>query len=93
MFVRYLGGGIGHGGNTVDIETPTVPSDEPDDSSNSRPEEIPDNQYNEGYRKEGDVDATSESEGEGTPDDERTEYSEEDIEDQYSDDEEPSVEL
>ena len=93
MFVQYLGGGIGHGGNTVDIETPTVPSDEPNDSSNSWPEEILDNQYNEGYRKEGDVDVASKSEGKGTPNDKRMEYSKEDIGDQYSDNEEPNVEL
>lgn len=31
MFVRYLGGGVGHGGNTADMETPTEPNDDPED--------------------------------------------------------------
>jgi len=82
MFVRYLGGGIGHGGNTIDIEAPTVPDDEPDDSSG--------NQLAEGHGKEGDDGLESESEGE---DGEHMEYGKGAVENEESDDEEPDVEL
>ena len=58
MFVWYLGGGIGHGGNTTDIEIPTVPDDEPEGTLTAQP--------NEGHRREGDSEATSESENEDT---------------------------
>jgi hypothetical protein len=90
MFVRYLGGGIGHG--ATDIETPTVPDDEPDDGSDNQPGG-PDKQPSESQGKEGDNGATSESEDEDVLDDERAVYGDGDAENEYSDDEEPSTEL
>jgi len=81
MFVRFLGGGIGHGGNAADIETPTVPEDEPDDGSGNQPVE---------GDEEGDDGAESEDEdGDG----EHMEYGKGDIENEESDDEELDVEL
>jgi hypothetical protein len=92
MFVRYLGGGIGHGGNTTDIETPVVPDDEPDDGPDNQPEGGPDKQPSKGHGKESDNGATSESEDEDVLDDEHAVYGDGDAEDEYSDDE-PSTEL
>jgi hypothetical protein len=83
MFVRYLGGGIGHGGNTTNIETPTTPDDETDGIADDRPEGGLDNL--EGVNDE----VASESEEEG---DEHTGYSSGDIENEQSDDEELDVE-
>jgi len=81
MFVRYLGGGIGHGGNTVDIETPAVPDDEPEDNSDKQPDGD--------HVEEGGGDVASEDEDE----DPLGGYGKEDIENQYSDDEELEVGL
>ena len=80
MFVRYLGRGISHGGNTTDIETPMAPDDEPEGTLTAQPDE--------GRRREGDSKATSESE------DEDTIYGDGRgrIENKYSD-EEPEVKL
>ena len=78
MFVRYLGGGIGHGGNTADIEPPAVPDDEPEDNSNSQPDRD--------HVKDSDDEVASEDE------DPLGSYGKEDIENRYSD-EEPEVEL
>jgi hypothetical protein len=75
MFVRYLGGGIGHGENTVDIEAPATPDEEPEDDSDDQPGG---NHGREGYDEEEDF-LDSDSEG--------------DIENEYSGDEEPEVEL
>lgn len=75
MFVRYLGGGIGHGGNATDMETPTVPDDELDDS----PDIPPDN----GHGKEG---AGGESEDEDDIDGERAESIDGDTESEDGDD-------
>ena len=80
IFVRYLGGGIGHGENTTDIETPAVPDNEPEDGSDS--------QSNGDHVKEGDGEVASE----GEDDEPLGDYGKEDIESQYSDDE-PEVEL
>lgn len=83
MFVRYLGGGIGHGGNTADIEI--VPDDDPGNAS--------DDQLDDGHGKEGDNEVGSESEDEDALDGERTEYGKGDTENEYSDDEERDIML
>jgi hypothetical protein len=75
MFARYLGGGIGHSENTVDIETPAPPDEEPEYDSDDQPGG---NHGEEGYDEEEDI-LDSGSEG--------------DIENGYSGDEEPEVEL
>ena len=77
MFVRYLGGGIGHGENTIDMETPAAPNNEPGDSS--------DNQLG----KEVNGEVASESKDEDVFDDD----SKRDVEYGDSDDNESEVEL
>jgi len=80
MFVRYLGGGIGHGENSADAETPTAPDDEPEDNL--------DGQLG-GNHEEGDGEAVGESEDEGDLDSDGGR----DIENEYSDDEGPEAEM
>ena len=82
MFIQYLGGGIGHSANTADIETPAALDDEPDGNPDDRPERGPDNQGEGGDK------VASENE-----DSEHTGYSEENIEDGGSDEEELDNEL
>jgi len=53
MFVRYLGGGIDHGGSATDIETPASSDDEPNGGSDEHPGEGPDHQPAEGFKEEG----------------------------------------
>ena len=77
MFVRYLGGGIGHGENTIDMETPAAPDDEPGDSSDNQP------------GKEANGEVASESEDEDVSDDD----GKRDVEYGDSDDDESEVEL
>ena len=77
MFVRYLGGGIGHGENTINMDTPTAPDDEPGDSSDNQP----------GKETNGEV--VSESEDEDVSDDD----GKGDVESGNSDDNKPEVEL
>jgi hypothetical protein len=78
MVVRDLGGGIGQGEKTADIEAPTTPEDNSDD------------QLGGNHRKEGDDAAAGESKGEDTLDGD----GEGDTENEYnSGDEEPGVEL
>lgn len=87
MFVQYLGGGIGHGGNTTEIETPTVPDEETDISTNQSEEGL-NKQFDNGHGKEDNDEVTSKNEDEDTLDGKHMEYGEEDIENEYSDDEE-----
>ena len=62
MFVRYLGGGIGHGENTINMETPAVPDEEPGDSLYNQPEKEDDGEESE----DGDEDdETSDDSGKG----------------------------
>jgi hypothetical protein len=82
MFVRYLGGGIGHGDNAARIETLTEPDNDPNDGL--------DNQPDDGLSGSGGEDNEG-SEDEEDPDRERVEYSEGDTE--SGDDEEPNTTL
>jgi len=79
--MRYIGGGIGHGGNSTDIETPVVP-DADDEGSDEGP--------NKGHGMEGNDDVVGDD---GASDDEDEEDGEVYIENEDSDGEEPSTEL
>ena len=88
MFVWYLGRRIGHSGNTTEIETPIVPNEETDDILTNQSEEGLNKQFDDGCGKEDDDEVTSENEDEDALDGKHVEYGEEDIENEYSDDEE-----
>jgi hypothetical protein len=87
MFMRYVGGGIGHGGNPTNIETPAVPDAE-DEGSDEGLDEDP----NEGHGTEGDDDIVSDNEDEDFFDTGRVEDGEVCFEDD-SDDDNPNTEL